>query len=338
MHSDDMTTHPATQSKFWKVLGGILLVLIAVAWLGPGNAFGPNTPSPRTSPPSDIMALDDWLKASESATPHLREGTHKGIVWARSDRQVTPWAVVYIHGFSATRLETAPLADEVAKALGANLFYTRLTGHGQDAESMGKATAQDWLADTQEAIRIGRTLGQKVLVISCSTGSTLSTWFATGPDASQVEAMVFISPNFGLKNKLSEIINIPWGRQIATLVSGDTIQYNNTDPREAQAWTQSYPTASLFPMMSLVKKVRDSDLSAFKTPVFILYSAADQTVDPEIIKEVYARIGSPNKAIDAVTYSQSKGQHVLAGDIRDPSATQPMARSILQWLTALKPT
>ena len=107
MHSDDMTTHPATQSKFWKVLGGILLVLIAVAWLGPGNAFGPNTPSPRTSPPSDIMALDDWLKASESATPHLREGTHKDIVWARSDRQVTPWAVVYIHGFSATQIGRA---------------------------------------------------------------------------------------------------------------------------------------------------------------------------------------------------------------------------------------
>ncbi|MDD4273595.1 MAG: hypothetical protein PHG14_07705 [Desulfobacter postgatei] len=38
---------------------------------------------------------------------------------------------VYIHGFSATRKETAPLSDLVAKTLNANLFYTRLSGHGR---------------------------------------------------------------------------------------------------------------------------------------------------------------------------------------------------------------
>jgi esterase/lipase len=313
----------------------LLLALAALFFLGPINEFGPDTPTARQAPPTALADLDPWLQTSESKFEGLRPGTAKGVVWASADKQQTPWSVVYIHGFSATRLETAPLADQVAKALGANLFYTRLSGHGLPGKAMGEASTQDWMADTLEAVRIGKTLGRKVLVISCSTGSTLSTWLGTTPQAADVSAFVFISPNFGLKNKMSELINGHWGQQIATAISGDTIRYEQTDPREVVAWTGSYPTKALFPMMALVKKVRDSDLSAFQKPVLVLYSAADQTVDPEEIKATFARLGSQQKSIDAVTYSQSKGQHVLAGDIRDPQSVAPMAESIVNWTNSL---
>lgn len=336
--SDILDNQPTpTKNNHWvlKSLAGLLLALAALFLLGPVNEFGSDTPTARTATPTVSTDVDAWLQTSESRFEGLRPGTAKGVVWATADKQQTPWSVVYIHGFSATRLETAPLADQVAKALGANLFYTRLTGHGLLGQAMGEASAQDWMADTLEAVRIGKTLGQKVLVISCSTGSTLSTWLGTTPQAADVSAHVFISPNFGLKNKMSELINGHWGKQIATAVSGDTIHYEQTDPREAVAWTGSYPTKALFPMMALVKKVRDSDLSAFKTPVFVLYSAADQTVDPEMIKATFARLGSQEKLIDAVTYSQSKGQHVLAGNIRDPQSVAPMAQSIVKWTKSL---
>jgi hypothetical protein len=36
-----------------------------------------------------------------------------------------------------------------------------------------------------------------------------------------------------------------------------------------------------------------------------------------------------------VDFSQSKGQHVLAGDIRDPQAVTPMVETILKWVKAL---
>ena len=327
----------APKNNHWvlKSLAGLVLALAALFFLGPVNEFGPDTPTARQAPPTALADLDPWLQTSESKFEGLRPGTAKGVVWASADKQQTPWSVVYIHGFSATRLETAPLADQVAKALGANLFYTRLSGHGLPGQAMGEASAQDWLADTLEAVRIGKTLGRKVLVISCSTGSTLSTWLGTTPQAADVSAFVFISPNFGLKNKMSELINGHWGQQIATAISGDTIRYEQTDPREVVAWTGSYPTKALFPMMALVKKVRDSDLSAFQKPVLVLYSAADQTVDPEEIKATFARLGSQQKSIDAVTYSQSKGQHVLAGDIRDPQSVAPMAESIVNWTNSL---
>ena len=325
--------HRQTGHWLWKSAAGLLALLAVVFLLGPVNEFGPDAPAQRAPAPTALNELDTWLSHSEAAFPDLRPGTAKGIVWAGNEKKRTPWSVVYIHGFSATRLETAPLAEEIAKALGANLFYTRLSGHGLPGEAMGRATAQDWMADTVEAVQIGAALGDKVLVISCSTGATLATWLGSGAESSKVSAHVFISPNFGLKNKLSELVNGHWGHQIAHAVTGDTMAYTPTDPREAVAWTTSYPTRAIFPMLALVKKVKDSDLSAFKTPVLVLYSAADQTVDPAETKQVFARLGSARKTLEAVTYSNSPGQHVLTGDIRDPQSLAPMRSFILDWLS-----
>lgn len=268
MSANDGPPTTPQKNNHWvlKSLAGLVLALVALFFLGPVNEFGPDTPTARQAPPTALADLDPWLQTSESKFEGLRPGTAKGVVWASADKQQTPWSVVYIHGFSATRLETAPLADQVAKALGANLFYTRLSGHGLPGQAMGEVSAQDWMADTLEAVQIGKSLGNKVLVISCSTGSTLSTWLGTTPQAADVSAFVFISPNFGLKNKMSELINGHWGPYIATAVSGDTIRYEQTDPREVVAWTGSYPTKALFPMMALVKKSGKVICRGFKLP------------------------------------------------------------------------
>ena len=315
----------------------LLIVVGALAWtLGPRNPMGDAVASARALPPENVAIVSDWVRDSEAAIPDIKPGNAKGIVWAGTPGQRTAWSVVYVHGFSASRLETAPLAETVANQLGANVFYTRLTGHGRlDGDAMGEAKAQDWMADTLEAARIGQALGERVLMISCSTGSTLATWLGTSGDASRVAAHVFISPNFGPKDKRSEIINAPWGQKIALWIEGPTRSWIPENPQEGQAWTPSYPTKAVFPMMALVKNVRDSDLSLFRTPVQVLYSESDQTVDVAESKAAFTRLGSAHKSMEPVTYSRSKGQHVLAGNIKDPAAVAPMADSIVQWLKTL---
>jgi esterase/lipase len=321
------------------MLGLLLLVLvlgIAAYFLGPRNDFGPFMPSPRPLPPQDISAVADWIKTSEDAFADIKPGNAKGIVWATTPGTRTRWAVVYIHGFSASRLETAPLAETVASQLGANLFYTRLTGHGRaDGNAMGEATVPDWMADTLEAVRIGQTLGERVLVISCSTGATLATWLGTSADAGRVAAHVFVSPNFGPKDKRSEIVNMPWGQKIALWVEGPTRSWVPVSAQEANAWTPSYPTKSIFPMMALVKNVRQSDLSLFQTPVLVLFSERDETVDVAETQAAFTRLGSARKSMEPVTYSKSQGQHVLAGAIKDPAAVAPMAETMVQWVKSL---
>jgi alpha-beta hydrolase superfamily lysophospholipase len=320
----------------WGALIALILVGAAAYWMGPHNEFGPAMPSTRPAPPQDPGALDAWIASSETAFTDIKPGNAKGIVWAGTPGTRTRWSVVYIHGFSASRLETAPLAESVATQLGANLFNTRLSGHGRaNGNAMGEASAQDWMADTLEAVHIGQALGERVLVIGCSTGATLATWLGTSVDAGRVAAYVFVSPNFGPKDKRSEIVNAPWGQKIALWLEGPTRSWTPQNDQEANAWTSSYPTKAIFPMMALVKSVRDSDLSLFQTPVLVLYSERDETVDPAEIQAAFTRLGATRKSILPISYSRSTGQHVLAGAIKDPAAVTPMAETMVQWVKAL---
>jgi len=60
-----------------------------------------------------------------------------------------------------------------------------------------------------------------------------------------------------------------------------------------------------------------------------------QDVAAQRTRDVFARIASAHKTAIVVDYSESIGQHVLAGDIRAPKATATMADSIVQWVRSL---
>lgn len=335
------TSVNAIGSRWFKVATRVLAagaIAVAVFFVGPRNTLGPDSPRPRPHPPKKMADLDAWISAQESKVNDIKPGNAKGIVWAGNAAQRTPWAVVYIHGFSASRLETAPLTEQVAKALGANVFYTRLSGHGVPGAALGEVSAQDWLADAEEALRIGQQLGDKVLIISCSTGATLSTWLGMHERDAQVAGHVFISPNFAPKDTRAELINGPWGAQIAYGILGEERRGAPANDAEANAWTGNYPTKALFPLMALVKSVREGALERFRAPVLVFYSASDETVEPEQTKAAIARFSSTIRQLVQVDYSESTGQHVLAGAIKAPNAVAPMVKTIVEWAQALPST
>jgi esterase/lipase len=318
----------------------ILYFLMALVLAG-GAAFvfGPRVPVDMTisfDPASLGNDLDAYIAKREANTPNLRAGLGREIIWAfPASKAKTPIAIVYVHGFSASKGEIRPLPDLVAKALGANLYYTRLTGHGQDGAAMASATVNDWANDYAEAMAIGRTLGERVLIISTSMGGGLTTWGLTEPALSKnIMGAVFISPNYGVQAAGSEILTMPFGKQLANLIAGKERSFKPENELHGTLWTPTYPTDAVIPMAGLTALAVAQPVEQIKTPAFFIYSKTDKVIKPELVEAIEARWGGP-KQILAVEKNDDPYSHVIAGDALSPSTTQPLAEAIIAWAKTL---
>ncbi|WP_428267998.1 alpha/beta hydrolase [Haliangium sp.] len=318
---------------------GVIALLIAAA-LAITFALGPRPEivlEVETPPvPADPAALDAYLQEAEAALPDIRPGTDKIIAWADpAHKAQTEFSVVYLHGFSATRHELVPVPDQVAEALGANLFFTRLRGHGRSGPAMAEPKVRDWLEDGLEALAIGQRLGRRVIIIGTSTGGTLAVWLATRPEARDVHAFVLVSPNFRPKNPLARGLLWPWGKQLALLIQGPERSFEPTDERHAAYWTARYPTEALLTMMALVQVVEDLDLSTVTQPMLLIHSENDQVVDGPAAAAGFEAMGSAVKRRVTVEDSEDPANHVIAGEIMSPKTTPRVRDTILDFLSAL---
>ncbi len=281
--------------------------------------------------------LDEWLAEQEAEVPNLRPEAAKRIHWAGEVGAVTPLSIVYLHGFSASAEEIRPVPDKVAEALGANLFFTRLAGHGRDGDAMAEATAGDWIEDMAEALAIGRRLGERVLVIATSTGGTLAALAATDPDLSQdLAGIVMVSPNFGVQNPQADLLNLPLARYWVPLLAGAERGFEPLNDAHAAYWTTRYPTTATLPMMALVKHVDGLDMSTAKVPALFLYSEQDTVVSPEKTAEAMAAWGGPTESsLRVMEPEDDPGAHVIAGDSLSPGQTEETARIIADWASKL---
>ncbi|MCU0901170.1 MAG: lysophospholipase [Cypionkella sp.] len=281
--------------------------------------------------------LDGWLVQRELQFSDIRAGDAKRIVWAGDAGARTPLAVIYIHGFSAGPEEIRPVPDRVAQALGANLYFTRLTGHGRSGDAMAEATADDWIEDMAEAMAIGRRLGERVLVISTSTGATLAAVAATDPALSRdMAGLVMVSPNFRLRSAAGMILDQPFAPIWGPWLAGDRRSFAPKNPAHAAHWTTDYPTAALFPMAALMREARAQDYSAAQMPVLFLYSPDDRVIDPAAILPVRDGWGGPvTEHLMTMGPGDDPQSHLIAGDVMSPGQTQGAVDHIVTWARGL---
>jgi len=104
--------------RFLKWFGIFLLVLIIVYFLGPQ----PSTPTYNNQlpvVPSDAAQLEKYIANNESKHT-LKPDNEARIVWCNdSTKEKTEYAVVYLHGFSASQEEGDPVHVNLQKNSGA---------------------------------------------------------------------------------------------------------------------------------------------------------------------------------------------------------------------------
>jgi pimeloyl-ACP methyl ester carboxylesterase len=319
----------------------VTVIVLALALLVVGFLMGPRVvvDTKITFDPASIGPDPQaYLMRREAEAKDIRPGLQKEIIWADpATKRKTPLAIVYVHGFSASRGEVRPLPDKVAAALGANLFYTRLTGHGQDGAAMATASVNAWINDYAEAIAIGRVIGDKVVVISASTGAGLATWAAAQPNLSEgVAAIVAISPNYGMQAAGGSLLTLPWGAEIAELLIGKERGFEPANALNAALWTTRYPTRALLPLAAVTELSYETPVETIRIPALFIFSDGDQVVRPELTREIAGRWGGPHEMVP-VQHSGDRYNHVIAGDALSPSTTDVMADRIVAWIRANVP-
>ncbi|HRO65989.1 MAG TPA: alpha/beta fold hydrolase [Pseudobdellovibrionaceae bacterium] len=255
-------------------------------------------------------------------------GTNKTFQWAFPDKRKTPVALVHLHGFSGTRKEIAPIPERIAEAARSNLFMTRLTGHGLGSEAMGKLTAEDLLKDAEEAMAVGRRMGEKTVLIGVSTGAMLALEMAfKHPD--QAAGLILISPNFRPSRAASVLLKGPLGKWIARNYVKEH-RWNPSSRDEAMYWTTSYPAVALHEMMNLLSWINARNLNAVRAPALLYLSAADKVVSIDLIREKMKSYGGPLQIEELPS-----ADHVLVGDLKGAANNEAFLAKAIPFVQAL---
>ena len=296
-------------------------------------AVGPRTRVRLDGPTPSLASPDEAARRvaeREGAIADLRPGNEARIKWGGEPGKKTPVSFIHLHGFSASRRETAPLSENLARAYGANLFEARLAGHGQSGASFGAAKPEAWVYDTREAIAIGRALGDRVVVIGSSTGATLAMLVAA-TDAPDVAAYVLLSPNFGPKSAAAGLLLWPWAERWLPLLLGKERSWEPESEDHGKYWTTRYPVAVLFSMMAVVERARTVGLHQIRAPIQILHTADDPVVDPMATEAAFVRMTSAEPR-ERIVVDGPGDQHVLAGDILSPQRTAVIEQKVKDFL------
>ncbi|MGZ3360710.1 MAG: alpha/beta hydrolase [Xanthobacteraceae bacterium] len=318
--------------RTWR-LRAILIAIALLAFAGLSGPLFPFTPQPSAirDVVENVPDLDLYLVTLEAQHADVKPEQGKTIIWNDpATRSKTPLSLVYIHGFSASRKDIAPVIETLAGTLGANAFLTRLAAHGRTTPAeFAAVTAQDWLDDAREALAVGRRIGHRVVLIGTSTGALLATMAALEDKSSDIAALVLLSPNFGLRDRRAKFMSGPLGRALARLVLGKEHSFQPDSIGHAEFWTTHYPSQAVVALMDLLNHARSIHLGKLKMPVLVIYTDQDTVVDVAAIRDRFDEIQAPTKLIVDLPEAS---RHELTGDALAPETVQPVVQRILQFL------
>ena len=129
--------------KTLKFLSFLIIFLIVAYLLGPKPKPVILTTQITEDNRNLLDIKNDIEKENKDST--IRKGNQSRLIWADSIPKKTKYAIVYLHGFSASPAESEIVYTDIAKRYGANLYAPRLYKHGlKDKEPLLNFTAKGY--------------------------------------------------------------------------------------------------------------------------------------------------------------------------------------------------
>lgn len=267
-------------------------------------------------------ALEEEVRKMESGRK-IKPDNEARIIWANDSlKQKTEYAIVYLHGFSASQEEGDPVHINTAEKFGCNLYLSRLAEHGIDtSEALLHLTADNLWASAKEALRIGEQLGNKVILMGTSTGGSLALMLAANFEA-RIYGLILLSPNIAISDPAARLLNNPWGLQIARLVKGSKYNYSK-DQRDIykKYWYSKYRLEGTVELEEMLEtSMTAGTFAKVKQPTLLLYYYKDEVhqdsvVSVEAMQKMFERLGTPKELKRAIAMPNT-GDHVIGSYIK----------------------
>jgi esterase/lipase len=312
----------------------MFVLFYAFFQFSPRPILDPKRPDTKVLATKTASELEDWLVNHEAQNPHIVNGAEACIKWA-AEPKVTELCFLYIHGFSATRQEIAPVTELIADHFNANAVYARLSGHGVTQDSMN-ATAEDWLQSVVDSWEIASRIGKKVVLIATSTGAPLSIWLNEQIELkNQLHAMIFLSPNFKIKNPLGFMLTWPWAQYWIPYIFGKERKWEPENELAAKYWTHRYATKAVIEMQKVVDWASNLKQSSAHPALATFYMKNDPTINHRAAVNFHKKWQSDYKVLHPVDTNNETPQHVFVGDIAAPQRNEWCVKASIKFLESL---
>jgi esterase/lipase len=197
---------------------------------------------------------------------------------------------------------------------------------------MKNLTPKMLVESAKEAVAIGKSIGEKVILMGCSTGGTLAIYLAAGDQ--DLESIILLSPNIELKSAAATLMTGPWGRQLAYQLIGehrDLTSFQNAKPY----WSYIHHTNGLIALQSLMDQtMQERYFKQIKIPVYCGYyykneNVQDPVVSIDAILEFQKDIATPVNKTEFEAFES--GNHVL-GSIYKNDHWEEVQKEVLSFI------
>jgi esterase/lipase len=299
------------------------IVILSIFTLFVIYFLGPQPPKPVLNDllpaVASINELDTYVSAMES-THLIKPNNEAKIIWADSSKTQTEYAIVYLHGFSASQMEGDPVHQNMAKQFHCNLYLARLAEHGIDTtEDLMNLTAENYWESAKMAYAIGKQIGKKVILMSTSTGGTLALQLAA--NYPEIAGLILYSPNIEVFNPAAPLLNNPWGLQIGRAVlKGKYVDVKYTDSAYPKYWNSHYRIEAVVALQNLLEAtMSETTFKKIHQPTLALYYYKDEAHQDNVVKvsaiqKMMQQIATPDDLKLSMALPNT-GNHVLASPI-----------------------
>lgn len=298
--------------NYWGVfVSALYLLILPSCILGPRPQIS-GKPLPAIDRPLD--ELKQMVAENEESVVGIRPNNQSKIYWFDPARQ-TKYCLLYLHGFSASRGEADLMHSELAQRYGMNLYVPRLFAHGITAEdAMLEFTVEDYVNSAKEAVAIAKRMGDKVIIMGCSTGSSLALYLAAeDPD---IVGLLLLSPNIKIANPVAPLFSGLFGLPIARILLGKHFDWSHPNKAVETYWTMHYRTEALVQLQIFMKTaMKKAVFRQVEQPAFLGYyyknkKEQDTVVSVAAMRKMFRQLGTPAELKTEIAFPEA-GTHTI---------------------------